>query len=487
MVASAIVTSVWFASIARLGADALLVFPSAGHPLKALTFQAPTMSTFIGPQLGDASISRSGPVVLLDGDMCNPTGVSAPGAIILTTAAAVANAACSLEVQYLALLPSGAAAVIAPSLDTVPNVWMYAQDGTHGARTRHQPMLFVNIGVDADQYDALTRFAIGQNATVAPDVNAWQDTLSSWYYQLFVRILPSAVLIGSGVAAAIYLVGHMRILAQAYEGSVPSNCRSSGRYATFVRQSVGVPHVVLTIEATTSTLCGVVLAIGGFCSTANLQQPVVLYFGALMTGWSFASSVLAAHRWTASVTDVMPFQDVSWLTRVVRGDYRLASILLVVLPILCETASSTAYSMYVLSPLVEAGVSLMLFILQLAVGLNVLTSVLRYYLLANDVQRQTAVAIGNPQTAFKTVLARLGRCALGMSLSMVLVCCGTLLMGASHKFLFSPSGWTLSFSLSYAGRALDTAFRVAMFRPRSARRVVSSNSAAPNATPARSK
>ncbi|XXQ33437.1 Uncharacterized protein PBTT_03899 [Plasmodiophora brassicae] len=325
-------------------------------------------------------------------------------------------------------------------------------------------MLFLQIGPSSDLYSTLATHAPGHNVTAFPDANVWEATFGSWYYQLFIRILPGAILIGSGCAAVSFFAAHMRIINEKYENAVPAERRSRLRWLAFVRRSAGLPHAVLAIEMVTATSCGIVLAVGGFQSTPDLPFPVVAYFMTLFGGWSFTSSLLAASTWIRHIMEHSESQ--SWLTRVLRGDYKVVSVLLIVVPVASDTAASAVWSTYRYSAALSATTSGILFLLQLTVGVHVLVIVLRYCYLVSDVQSQLVVPGREPR--MDAFLKRLTRCALGMSLSMVLICVGTAL-ASSVSFLNIPTGWTTCFALAYNGRALDTAFRVAMFRPRGSR------------------
>ncbi|XXQ31677.1 TRP C-terminal domain-containing protein [Plasmodiophora brassicae] len=455
----------WWAwmTVDMVAVDAAITFPSAapGSSLAGLSVYAATVTTFLGPQPGDPNSPRSGRVVLLTDDMCKPIAMQAAGDIILATAEATLGA-CSLETKYLTLYATGAAGVIAPVLDVVPSLNMYSNDGTKGAQTRGLPMLFLRIGPSRDFYDVLIAGAPGQNATITPDVNVWEATFASWYYQLFIRILPSLVMVASGVTAAAYLALHLRITHDEYKSVVPNVSRTSRRLASFVRKSLGLPHAVLTIEVLTSTLPGVVLAIGGYYSTPNLPFPILEYFLSQLSGWSFASSLLSASVWIRQLSRI--FDSNGLLTRILRGDYPVVFGLLIVVPIVIDTAFSVLQAIFYMDPLVAKILSATIFVLQLTVGLHVLFGVLRYYWTVRNVQGQTS---GSEHGAsMDPILQRLGRCALGMSLSMLMICTGTAMMAASSRFMYTPSGWTTCFSLNFVGRALDSAFRVAMFRPR---------------------
>lgn len=328
-------------------------------------------------------------------------------------------------------------------------------------------MLFLRIGPSNDVYTTLLTYAPEQNATVSPDVNVWKATLESWYYQLFIRILPGTALMGLGCTAIVYFAFHMRIIDDAYKSAVPEERRSLARRSEHFRHSFGLPHAVLAIEMCTATVSGIVVAIDGLHSTPNLPFPVVEFFMTLLSGWSFAASLLSASVWTKQVLELI--ESKTFLTRIIRGDYPTVFIVLVVVPIAVDTSISAVWSTYYYSDTLTGIAAVILFLFQLTLGLHVLGSVLRYYRFVSEVQSQTVSAAGRAQ-GMDALLARLSRCALGMSLSTMMVCFGTALSAASIKFLNSPTGWTVCFAFAYAGRALDTGFRVAMFKPRSTRR-----------------
>ncbi|SPQ95930.1 unnamed protein product (mitochondrion) [Plasmodiophora brassicae] len=447
--------------------DSSLTFPLANPvvPLAAVNLYAATMTSFLGPQPEDNPTNITGTVVLFIGDACKPATLHAPGRVLLVTSEASSRAACSFETIYLSLYATGAVAVVWPAVDNLPSIYVYSHDGSRGSRTRHLPMLFLRAGPSSDVYDTLVTQAPGQIAAVYPDVNVWHATFSSWQYQLFIRALPSAVLIASGTIAAAYSTLHLRLIYEGYVHDVPAGRRSVPRYVLYLRQSVGLPHYVLAIETVTATLCGSVLAINGFFSTPNLAFPTATYFMTLLSGWSFVASLLSSAVWIRQAAGLIDSK--TFLTRVLRGDHPLVFALMVIVPVAVDTAVSVVWSSYIYTALLSSIGAVVQFLSQLTVGVHVLFTVLRYYWFVHDVQSLSVHASGR-QPGMDDLLARLSRCALGMSLSMILICIGTALMAVSTSFLFSPSGWTICFSLAYNGRALDSVFRVAMFRPRTA-------------------
>lgn len=341
---------------------------------------------------------------------------------------------------------------------------MYASDGSRGARTRHLTMLFLRIGPSTNLFKQLVANASGMNATVSPDLNVWQTTFASWYYQLFIRFLPSLLMIVSGLTATVYFSFHMSIINAEYKSTTPESRRSLPRWVKFVFKSVGLPHAVLVNEMFTATLPGIVIAVGGFYSTPNLPFPVVEYFVTALDGWSFASSLLSASVWVRHLSRLIESRSV--LTRIVRGDYPTLFILLIAIPVALDTTISTLLSMYYNAPTFSTIASAVNFLLQLTVGLHVLLGVMQYYWTVRTVHSKATKAVGQGK-GMDAILRRLSRCALGMSLSMFFFCIGTMLMAASPTFMYTPTGWTTCFSLCYIGRAMDSAFRVAMFKPRS--------------------
>ncbi|CEO97170.1 hypothetical protein PBRA_005774 [Plasmodiophora brassicae] len=434
-----------------------------GSPLFALDLYATPLTSFVGPQPGVVNSARSGPIVLFDGDMCKPMVMRAPGCVLLATTAAASGAGCSFEDRYLTLYATGASAVILPFVDGIPSYDLYSNDGSKGAHTRDLPMLFVQIGPSIALYNALITNGPGQNATVSPDVNVWQATYASWRYQIFIRILPSAIMIASGVTAAVFFAFHMRILDRQYRSAVPVSRRSLSRWATHTSGSFTRAHTVLVVEMITATVSGIALAIGGFHSTPYLSYPVGEFFLSLLGGWGSASSLLSASVWVRHAKQIVDSK--SLLNRILRGDYPITFAALLVIPVAMDTAISIVFAIYYDMALLSKLASGIMFLVQLTVSLHVLAGVLRYYWIVRNVQEQTAQAAGR-STGTDQILGRLSRCALGMSLSTIMVCSGTALMAASPVFLLTTSGRTVSFSLAYIGRSLDSAFRVAMFKPR---------------------
>lgn len=350
-----------------------------------------------------------------------------------------------------------------PYLDQVPGLNHYNNDGAQGASTRSLPMLLLQTGPSQSLADTIMAFAPGTNATVFPDANPWLPTLSSWYYQVFVRILPSTILIGSGATAAAFFAMHLLVMQRRFVGKVPQHCRTPRRLLEFAVDHMGLGQVTLFVEMITATLSGVILAVGGYCSTPNLPDTVVFFFTSLLCGWSFACSIASATVWTREYEKVAGKPHPSLMNRILSGEYRFVTLTLCLVPIVLDTIMSVAFAMNYFAPLlVEAG-SVTLFLLEVLLSVHVLIGVVRFYWKARVVGIQVQDAVCNTSSVNR-VLQRISHSALGLSLSMIIACIGLALTGL-QSFVFSPAGFTTSFSLSYMGRALDSAFRVAMFKP----------------------
>lgn len=326
-------------------------------------------------------------------------------------------------------------------------------------------MLFLAIAPSATLYDDIVAQAPGLNATVYPDFNVWAPVLSSWYYQLFVRIIPSTILVGAGCAAAVFFAAHMLIIHERFKDESGQERRSIRRWVRFVSRAVDLPHFVLFTELTTATLAGVVTAVDGFQSTPTLPCSVVNYFLTLLAGWSFACSMACATVWVRKLGDLMPGKQQSLVTRVVSGEYPVVYALLNIVPVILDTSISICFAMYYFPPLLTAAASGVLMLMQIVLSCHVLTGVAKYSSTAAGIQARSSSSAGH-EASVDRFLVRLSRCALGLSLSTIMYCVGAATIGLVPAYANTPSGWTVSWALAYTGRALDSAFRVAIFQPK---------------------
>ncbi|XXQ33340.1 Uncharacterized protein PBTT_03800 [Plasmodiophora brassicae] len=232
--------------------------------------------------------------------------------------------------------------------------------------------------------------------------------------------------------ATAFFVFHMRLINDHYAADVPAGRRSCAPWVNLVLHSWGLPHAVLAIEMTTATLSGIILAIGGYYSTPNLSYPVVQYFVTLLGGFSLASSILSASDWNPQLAGLLSSE--SLLTRVLRGDLPVAFVPLATVPVVLDTAISASWATYYYSSVMTTIAALTMFLLQLTVGLHVLVYVIRYHRVVVGLQSKTNRAT-RQSPGMGPLLARLSRCALGMSLSMILFSIGTAMTASSSVFL----------------------------------------------------
>lgn len=363
--------------------------------------------------------------------------------------------------------PDTRIALLVCYIDEFPsyNIWLH--DGTFGSRTRALRPMFLLTGPSANVYEALIGNLPGRNVTIYPDVNVWEAAYAGLSYQLFVRGFPSAILILSGLSAAVFFIVHMRNIAARVTRDTPSN-RSvpAARRLRLVASYIALPHVTLFVEMVTATAAGLVLAVGGYYSTPNIEFPVQAFFSTLLGGWGLACSIACAMTWTRKLTEVIGARDVSWITRIIRGDKPIVTALLCTIPIVLDTAVTSNFTHNYCPPILANGYGVISTLFQIVIGVHVIISVCRYHRMVLKVQVGVGELSLRRDANVDKVMQRLSRCALGLSLSMILNCCGSGIIGAAPVYAYTPEGWTLAWTLTYTGRALDSVFRVAMFKPR---------------------
>lgn len=317
-------------------------------------------------------------------------------------------------------------------------------------------------------FDAIQGSA-GANVTVYPDPNAWIDAYNSWYYQVFVRFIPSITLIASGLTAAYFFVIHMQIMFDdaSSVGNVARYLRARQRLCRALRQ-IATPHVVLVLEVLTATSVGIMNAVGGFFSNSVLPDRLSMFMMTQFTGWSFVCSILSARVWYSHLQEVNGrATDAFIVTRVLRGDFVWVTGFVCASSIIGDVFGCVYYATYHLTSTLAAPVGVIALILQIAVGTNLVVATLRFFRTARATTTKVAAVVDdNSRAAMQRILSRLAACTLGMALSMLLYCVGLMIISGPQSFFITPSGWTLAWSLGMTGRALDSAFRVAMFKPR---------------------
>lgn len=97
-----------------IGVHGAVTFPGAiDGPLQGVSIYSPPETSFIGPQPDDSWVtSITGPMAVVDGDLCEPLSLNASGHVVLATVDAVYAVYCSMETAYLNMIGTGAAAYL---------------------------------------------------------------------------------------------------------------------------------------------------------------------------------------------------------------------------------------------------------------------------------------------------------------------------------------------------------------------------------------
>lgn len=461
----------------------------SGGPLGNLTLYSPPVTSFIGPQPEDKVDPITRNVVAYAGDLCDMAMVSATtfsDHIVLANPYKFAGAPCSYESMYLNLQSRGAAGIICklyvacrqtevihswtdsvPSLIDVPGISMFSQDGNRGALTRSVKTMCLQIQPTADAYKTLVDRVPNLSVTMFPDVNVWGAMYSSWYYQLFIRVLPCTILIGSGLLAFVFVVQHTAIMNDRYKEAVVTNRHTLRRRLRYLISIVDLPYIALIIESITATLAGTMLAIDGYLGSGSLSAGVVGFFGTLLNGWSMDCSLVSARLWAKKLTDITPGRLPSLVTRIMLGDYWIATAILYSAPIITDTLFSICLAInYSSAPVMVMGPTIAV-LLQIFISSNLIISVVRYHRTVNVIQGAIVDAVPTDDvTSVSRLMKRLSRCALGLAISMLISCTGTLIIGLAPTLTCTPNGFAVAIALFYNGRAMDSAFRVIMMQPR---------------------
>ncbi|XXQ32428.1 PA domain-containing protein [Plasmodiophora brassicae] len=368
---------------------------------------------------------------------------------------------CSYEKMYLHFQAAGAKAVLFSKSRVTPGYNLYRRDAQLAAVTSRMDMMFLQISPSRKLHAALKT---GMRARVSPDPNVWKPVFGSWYYQTFLRFLPGCVLIAAGLAAATFLTMHIRLISDSFLAQYSVERRTMRRRVTYIWERIsGLQLMILLTEAVSATILGLALVIGGWCSTSNLPAPVVLYFMTAMSGEGFACSKMAAIVWNRKLHETFPVEKPSVMTRLFRGDWWWGSAALCLVPLSISTALSILMSQYHRTTAFQALVTATFLALQILVGSHIIYEVCRYHREVSRVAKSVQGTVNT--TAVNTFLRRISRCVLMLSMSMAMQVVASLIIICFLQFFFSPPGWTIAYGLFLNGRAVDSASRVAMFRP----------------------
>lgn len=459
--------------------------------LDGVTLYSPSVTSFIGPQPGDSDDPITGAVVVYNDDLCDPNGAASTtmvsGLIVLASTDAVTSASCSQETIYLNMVSRGAAGILCrsnpmtlmcgrlplmcvprvsvPGMLAVPGMLMFYQDGSRGARTRFSHTMCLRIQPTEVEYHAALAMAPHLNATIFPDPNVWGTMYASLPYQIFVRILPGLTLIVSGLLAMAFLVQHTAIMNDRYNEAVVASRRTGRRRLQFFLSIVDLPYAALVLETITATLAGAFLIVSGYSSNATLPASVVGFFTTLLTGWGMDCSLVSARLWAKKLADITPGRRPSLITRIVEGDFWIASVFLYLVPVVFDTLFSVCLATNIHSPGILASGPSITILLQLIISSNVIVGVVRYYRTVSGIHHNVRNAVERDASVDRLMI-RLSRCALGLAISMLLSCSGSLMLGAAPRYAYTPNGYFVAATLFCTGRALDSAFRVLMFQPR---------------------
>lgn len=318
----------------------------------------------------------------------------------------------------------------------------------------------------------------GLNATLVPDVNPWTSTFDSWCYQVFVRIIPSTICLGTGATALVFLILHVAIFAHRYSETTPPASQSMTRRVRFVLRAFDFTHVALAIEFPTITALGIFLAVSGFYSTDAAGATAVNFFSPGLSGFGFACSTLSSMLWYKKHEEIRPQSSrPSLLHRVFRGDYPAVTACLCIAPIFLDILMGICLAFYFYFQVVQLFAAFTYFVMQFLLSIQLFTHVTAFH---RDVTKATALvsqAVSSKDSAMMQLLRRLAVCAGGLSISMLMYCAATIIIAFFPAVFYYPTRWTVTWSIFFTGRALDSAFRVAMFKPRKSNRARSSGAA----------
>lgn len=246
-----------------------LVFVEGPPQLVALPpTYCPTWDMYIGPQYDDAGLGRTrSQLVWFNDDPCDAGAIARQASLMNGRAVLLGNpnGVCSPSLMYDMFRATNATVVATIDASPVPTYGGILMDDVYGRRRHPGGMLFVRFHLDSDMANVLTRTVSDSNAAsvvieVTPDYNVWLDVIASWWYIVFVQVLPAIYYGTCSVLAVFYLYRHICFAISEPDHATPVTMRNRSRSLCGPLGRVvlrwSIPQTALLVEsAATMVLC----------------------------------------------------------------------------------------------------------------------------------------------------------------------------------------------------------------------------------------
>ncbi|XXQ36807.1 Transmembrane protein [Plasmodiophora brassicae] len=464
-------TTVTLATLLTMACDASLqvVSPADGALLVDVPYVTAD-SIHTGIQSGDEADLLVANLTLFVGDPCNDAvagGLQRQAVIVRDSQYYLS---CTLEALAAHMVDMGAGAVFLDCGGGIQGTSAYyASDNSPTAMlaTRRLPIMVLSLSTNeidlmvaalADHPQARVRVQI--------DTNVWVAAFASPVYQLFVRVIPATIYLIAAALAVIYMVQRLRFVHADFLAKTIERRRSLKAACRYiVVHGLRIPDASLLLEFVSCTLNGVVIAVGGFCSTSNLPGGLVNFFLPQLAGASIAGDVLAAIVWQR-MRNPSPSGANNWPMS------RIATVsVMILLPIAIDTIVSLTFAVpgtgralgRWMADNIAAIAGALFCLLQLVIGIHFLSQSTRFILETRS-RRASLRGRGGLDASMDVMIARLARwtALLGVC-QLVFVAITPIAVLPSFK---TPPVWTAYWAVVGTSKAMSALCCVNMFKQR---------------------
>eukprot|EP00474_Spongospora_subterranea_P005555 CRZ06013.1 hypothetical protein [Spongospora subterranea] len=429
--------------------------------LSGLNLYSTSFTRFIGTQYDDHINPITARMHLYDKDSCDNDQIDA-NAIIGSVVMVKKWAGCSADKVNDLFVRKGAVGIIVFSVFP-PSIAVNCWDRCPECLPNTSDVPFMVLQESDDLVNA-----VADNpdcfVTIFPDYNIWEERFASWNYQIFVRWIPVILLIQIWITCAVFLCGHFQVIYSEYLASIKICNRSPSRFVRFLWGRLGYPQVALSVALLHASVMGPVLAIGGFFSTANLPGPVTLFFVTQSSGSHQVISIVSSAFWNSKVQELG--RPASLLTRFLRGDSILSTVLLCLFVLLLDIGVGSLYATYFQSayPVFDVFTSLVFLIIGVVLGFDFLSGAIGFQIECRKVSKGLGENVGPVRSDMDNLLHRLSYCAIGIGITLLIQ--SLAILALATPILRTAVGWNVVWGVILGVGYIKLTLIVHMFRPK---------------------
>ncbi|SPQ95753.1 unnamed protein product (mitochondrion) [Plasmodiophora brassicae] len=427
---------------------------------------------YIGPQYDDAGLGRTrSQLVWFNDDPCDAGAIARQASLMNGRAVLLGNpnGVCSPSLMYDMFRATNATVVATIDASPVPTYGGILMDDVYGRRRHPGGMLFVRFHLDSDMANVLTRTVSDSNAAsvvieVTPDYNVWLDVIASWWYIVFVQVLPAIYYGTCSVLAVFYLYRHICFAISEPDHATPVTMRNRSRSLCGPLGRVvlrwSIPQTALLVEsAATMVLC--VNSASDFGAALNFDYLALCVLQSQLSGVSCSCTLLSAIFWGRCRDKLFACgKPPSPLERFAGRHQRLLSTMmwtLVALPAVADT---------VLGIVIGYRIAAQFFLEAYTLILMVVYAIIAVYFFqqARLFRKDASRVVGGVDPDMLAFVARISRWTTRCALCMIFTIC-ILPIGATI-WLWEPTGWTVFWTLTSVSRSGISLCHIQEFRPR---------------------